>query len=68
MPTPPLILNLIPTLARGGAERIAVELAARLPGEGFKTKLVALFDGGRSQKIFANAMFGGRRFSRRRRA
>ncbi len=42
----PLILHLIPTLALGGAERVVVELAARLPEEGFRTKVVALFEGG----------------------
>lgn len=42
----PLILHILPTLRRGGAERIAIELCARLPGQGFRTKLLTLFDGG----------------------
>ena len=42
----PLILHVVPTLSLGGAERIVVELAARLPEEGFRTKLIALFGGG----------------------
>ena len=42
---PPLILHLIPTLAPYGAERIVVELAARLPEHGFRTRVAVLFDG-----------------------
>jgi glycosyltransferase involved in cell wall biosynthesis len=30
----------------GGAERLVVELAARLPERGYRTKIIALFDGG----------------------
>ncbi len=41
----PLIVHVIPTLAPYGAERIAVELASRLPERGFRTRLVVLFDG-----------------------
>ncbi len=42
----PLVLHLIPTLAMAGAERVVIELAARLPEEGFRTKIIALFEGG----------------------
>lgn len=42
----PLVLQIIPTLFAGGAERFAIELASRLPDYGYRTKLVVLFDGG----------------------
>ncbi|MCL4732960.1 glycosyltransferase [Patescibacteria group bacterium] len=42
----PLVLHVIPTLRRGGAERLALELCARLPAYGYRTKLAGLFGGG----------------------
>jgi glycosyltransferase involved in cell wall biosynthesis len=42
----PDIVHVIPTLGRGGAERVAIELAARLPMRGFQTRIVALFESG----------------------
>lgn len=42
----PLVLHVIPTLRRGGAERLALELCARLPAYGYRTKLASLFGGG----------------------
>jgi glycosyltransferase involved in cell wall biosynthesis len=42
----PLVFHVIPSLRMGGAERLAVELAARLPERGFRTRIVALFDRG----------------------
>ena len=43
MPQIPLITHLLPTLSRAGAERVALELVARLPARGFKTRLLVLF-------------------------
>jgi glycosyltransferase involved in cell wall biosynthesis len=45
MPSP-LVFHVIPSLRMGGAERLVVELAARLPDRGFRTRIVALFDRG----------------------
>jgi glycosyltransferase involved in cell wall biosynthesis len=42
----PLVLQILPTLSLGGAERFAVELASRLPDFGYETELISLFDGG----------------------
>lgn len=42
----PLVLQVIPTLGMGGAERFVIELCARLPAHGFRTRLVVLFDRG----------------------
>lgn len=42
----PLVLQIIPTLSAGGAERFAIELATRLPKQGYRTKLIVLFEGG----------------------
>lgn len=42
----PLITHVIPTLAPYGAERMALELAARLPDHGFRTRVLVLFEGG----------------------
>lgn len=42
----PLVLQVIPTLSIGGAERFAIELSARLPANGFRTRLVSLFESG----------------------
>lgn len=42
----PLITHVLPTLSPYGAERVAVELAARLPAHGFRTRLVVLFGEG----------------------
>jgi glycosyltransferase involved in cell wall biosynthesis len=48
----PLVVHVIPTLAPYGAERVAVELAARLPSRGFKTRLLVLFkDGGLHEEV-----------------
>jgi glycosyltransferase involved in cell wall biosynthesis len=42
----PLITHVIPSLQRGGAERLTIELAARLPSRGFRTKIVSMFNEG----------------------
>ncbi|OGL74268.1 hypothetical protein A3E39_01455 [Candidatus Uhrbacteria bacterium RIFCSPHIGHO2_12_FULL_60_25] len=42
----PLVTHVIPTLARGGAERIVIELCARLPARGFRTHLLVLYEHG----------------------
>jgi glycosyltransferase involved in cell wall biosynthesis len=42
----PLITHVIPSLIRGGAERLTIEIAARLPSRGFRTKIVSLFNEG----------------------
>ncbi|MBD3251260.1 glycosyltransferase [Candidatus Uhrbacteria bacterium] len=44
--TDPLVFHIIPSLRMGGAERLAVELCARLPEHGFRTKLLAMYDAG----------------------
>lgn len=42
----PLVIHVLPTLAPYGAERVAIELAARLPSRGFRTRLLVLFEDG----------------------
>lgn len=42
----PLVVQLVPTLALGGAERVALELAERLPADGYQTVLLANVAGG----------------------
>lgn len=42
----PFVFHVVPSLRLGGAERLIVELAARLPQRGYRTKIVALFDAG----------------------
>jgi L-malate glycosyltransferase len=42
----PLITHILPTLSRAGAERVALELVARLPARGFRTRLLVLFGAG----------------------
>lgn len=42
----PLVLHVIPSLGIGGAERFVIELCARLPFHGFRTKLLVLFGDG----------------------
>jgi len=46
----PLITHVIPTLAPYGAERMALELAARSPAHGFRTRVLVLFQGGALQE------------------
>ena len=40
----PLVLHVLPVLQPAGAERIAAELAKRLPGHGFSTRVLCLED------------------------
>ena len=42
----PLVLQILPTLSLGGAERFAIELATHLPSYGFDTRIISLFDSG----------------------
>jgi glycosyltransferase involved in cell wall biosynthesis len=42
----PLVLQIVSSLNAGGAERFAIELTARLPEYGYRTKLIVLFTGG----------------------
>jgi glycosyltransferase involved in cell wall biosynthesis len=42
----PLVLQIIPSLSAGGAERFVIELASRLPAFGYRTKIIVLFEGG----------------------
>ncbi|HWR00027.1 MAG TPA: glycosyltransferase family 4 protein [Candidatus Methylomirabilis sp.] len=42
----PLVTHVLATLARGGAERLVIELAARLPARGFRTSVLVLFEHG----------------------
>lgn len=66
----PLITHIIPTLSPYGAERVAVELAARLPEHGFRTRLIVLFGEGsltgelRERNIRWNAVLPSRSGSR----
>lgn len=46
MTAKPEIIHVIPTIGRGGAERIALELCLRLPSHGFRTRIVTLFGAG----------------------
>jgi glycosyltransferase involved in cell wall biosynthesis len=46
----PLITHILPTLSPYGAERVAVELAARLPAHGFRTRVLVLFENGPLQQ------------------
>jgi glycosyltransferase involved in cell wall biosynthesis len=41
----PLIIHILPAFVPYGAERVALELVARLPSRGFRTQLVSLFGG-----------------------
>ena len=42
MPDQPLVTHVLATLGRGGAERLVIELAARLPARGFRTQVLVL--------------------------
>ena len=48
----PLITHVVPTLAPYGAERVVLELAARLPAHGFRTRVLVLFEGGALRDAF----------------
>jgi len=50
----PLIIQLVPTLAMGGAERIALQLSQRLKEQGFQTLLVTNVSGGPLQALARN--------------
>lgn len=41
----PLIVHVLPAFVPYGAERVALELTARLPSRGFRTRIVSLFGG-----------------------
>lgn len=48
----PLITHVVPTLAPYGAERVVLELAARLPQHGFRTRVLVLFEDGALRDAF----------------
>lgn len=50
----PLAVQLIPTLERGGAERIVMQLTERLPSYGFSVMTLAHIRGGDLEKDFAD--------------
>ena len=52
--TEPLVVQLVPTLSMGGAERIALQLAQSLKGQGFQTLLVTNVSGGPLQSLAIN--------------
>lgn len=47
----PLVIQIIPTLAAGGAERVVAELASRLPQEGFSAMVIATQTGGPTEDL-----------------
>lgn len=54
-PTKPLVVQVVTTLAAGGAERIVFELTRHLPEYGFDAHAVVLMGGGPLKTIFDNA-------------
>jgi len=52
--TEPLVIQLVPTLAMGGAERIALQLSQHLQGLEFQTLLATNVSGGPLQALAAN--------------
>jgi glycosyltransferase involved in cell wall biosynthesis/2-polyprenyl-3-methyl-5-hydroxy-6-metoxy-1,4-benzoquinol methylase len=49
------VVQVVPTFASGGAERVVFELARRLPAAGFDVHVVALFAGGPLEPLFREA-------------
>ena len=54
-PAKPFILQIMPTLGAGGAERVVYELAKALPAKGFEVETISIIRGGEMEQIFAQA-------------
>ncbi|MFZ2803637.1 MAG: glycosyltransferase [Patescibacteria group bacterium] len=54
-PSKTRVVQVLPTLAGGGTERLAYELARRLSTLGFEVQTVALFGGGELEPLFREA-------------
>jgi len=55
-PARPLVLQILPTLASGGAERFVYELSKRLPAHGFDVQVISIIRGGPLEPLFRAAV------------